>query len=165
MLRLLSCLALVPACGIADFDVDQPIVEQQIAGSPLPGPLATLFPLQLDLDISQKIKAMDTGPIDSVTLKSLTLTITKTDEPSGDTDDWSFVDSVQVYVSSSALPKVEIAHATAPGAVRTLEMELDDVNLKPYIDAGGAVESTGSGTAPADDVSFAGSATFTVHPL
>lgn len=92
-------------------------------------------------------------------------TITKTDEPSGDTDDWSFVDSVQVYVSSAALPKVEIAHAQSPGAVRTLVFDLDAVNLEPYIDAGGTVESSGTGRAPADDVSFDGSATFTVHPL
>lgn len=158
-------LILVTGCGIADFDIDQPIVEQQVQGSPLPGPLATLFPLQLDLDISQKIKAMDTGPIDSVTLKSLSITITKTDEPSGDTDDFSFIDEVHLYVSSTNLPKVEIAHASHPGAVRTFDFEIDDVDLKPYIDAGGTVDSTGSGTAPPDDVSFDGASTFTVHPL
>src|SRR5690242_11967490 len=115
-MRYLALLCLA-GCGIADFDVDQPVMEQRIQGSPLPGPLAALFPLPLDVDISAKIKAMDSGPIDSVSLKTLTLTITATAMPPGDHDDWSFVDSVDVYVSSSkqgsTLPKTKIAHVTS----------------------------------------------------
>ena len=78
-MRLVLCL-LLTGCGIADFDITQPVPEQQIPGSSLPGPLADLFPIPVNLDISQQIKAMDTGPIDSVSLSALELTITKTDE-------------------------------------------------------------------------------------
>lgn len=168
-MRLVLCL-LLTGCGIADFDITQPVPEQTIPGSSLPGPLADLFPIPVNLDISQQIKAMDTGPIDSVTLSALELTITKTDEPSGDTDDFSFVSSIEVYVASSAsgstLPRVEIAHATSPGAVQTINFDVDSgVNLKPYIDEGSVISGEGSGTAPADDVSYDGNGTFTVHPL
>jgi hypothetical protein len=161
---------LASGCGITDFDVDQSVPEQMIQGSALPGPLATLFPIPLSLDISQAIAAKDTGPIGGVYLSKLVLTITAADEPSGDTDDWSFVDSIEVFVNSSksgsTLPRVQIASVTSPGAVQTLKMTPDDsVNLKPYIDEGSTVESEGSGTAPPDDVSFDGTSTFTVHPL
>ena len=165
----LACLA-AAGCGVADFGIDQPVQEQMISGSPIPGPLQVLFPIPLNVDISAQIKAKDTGPIDSVTLSALTLSITKTDEPSGDSDDWSFVTSVDVYVAStksgSTLPKVKIAHVMNPGAVRDMKFALDgSVNLKPYIDEGSQVDGQSSGNAPPDDVSYNGVASFTVHPL
>jgi hypothetical protein len=165
----LACV-IVCGCSIADFDLDQPVPEQMVQGSGIPGPLASLFPLPLSLDLATQIKAHDTGPIDSVTLSELSLTITKTDEPSGDTDDWSFVQTVTVTVEStkpgSTLPKVQIASASSPGAVQTIRFVVDEsVNLKPYIDEGSKVESSGSGTVPPDDVSYAGTSTFHVHPL
>jgi hypothetical protein len=157
-------------CGITDFDIDQPIREQRVQGSGIPAPIAGIFPIPLSLDIGAKIKERDTGPIDSVTLSSLTLSITPTDQPSGDTDDWSFLESVDVYVSStregSALPRRLIAHTGAPGTVTVVRFEVDgNVDIKPYVDEGARVESEASGTQPLDDVSFDGMAVFTVHPL
>jgi hypothetical protein len=168
-LALVLCVA-AAGCGIADFDVDQPVPEQMIQGSGIPGPLAALFPLPLNLDLTQQIKAHDTGPIDSVTMSSLTLTITPTDVAPGDTDDWGFVDQVDVYIESTksgtALPKVKIATISHPGAVQTMSFTIDEsINLKPYIDEGTKVDTMGSGTAPPDDVSYAGKSTFHVHPL
>lgn len=160
-----ACLALVVAgCGVTDFDITQPVPQQTIQGSPLPGPLAMLFPIPLSLDISQQIKQMDTGPIGSVTLKSLALTI----HSSG--ADWSFVDEVDVFVSSTqqgtSLPKVEIAHVTSPGKVTTMSFVVDTkVDLKPYVDEGSQVDSQGMGTAPMTDVTYDGKGVFTVHPL
>jgi hypothetical protein len=166
MLRVLAtCLTMTTAgCGIADFDVEQPVPAQTIQGSGLPAPLVAIFPLPLDLDISSKIKARDTGPIDGVTLSSLTLDITS----SG--GDWSFVASIDVFVSSSksgsTLPRAKIASVASPGAVRTLSFHVEGtVNLKPYIDEGSQVDSAGMGTQPTQDVSFSGKGVFTVHPL
>lgn len=166
MLRaLVPCLGIATAgCGVADFDVEQPVPSQTIQGSGLPAPLAAIFPLPLNLDISSQIKAKDTGPIDGVTLSSLTLDITS----SG--GDWSFVTSIDVSVSStrsgSALPSVKIASVASPGAVRTLSFHVEGgVNLKPYIDEGSRVDSTGMGTQPTQDVTFDGKGVLTVHPL
>lgn len=129
-----------------------------------------LFPLPLSIDISSKIKAMETGPIDSVTLTKLTLEITASGMPSGDTDDWSFIDSIHVYVKSNksgtTLPRVEIANITSPGAVTTMEFHvIDTVDLDPYVNEGSVVESESSGRAPTDDLTFDGEGVFTVHPL
>ena len=168
-LSLVVCVA-VGACGVTDFDIDQSVMEQRIPGSPLPGPLALLFPIPLDVNISAKIKEMETGPIDSVTLKSLTLSITSTGVESGDTDDWSFVDEIDVFVKSNksgtTLPRVEIANISNPGAVQTLMFTVDgDVDINPYVNEGSTVEGESSGTAPADEVTYDGKAVFTVHPL
>jgi hypothetical protein len=166
--RTLVLIALA-GCGVTDFDIDQPIIEQRVTGSPLPGPLAVLFPLPLDINISQRIKEMETGPIDSVTLSSLALTITATAMPSGDTDTWDFVDEVHVYVKSSksgsALPRVEIANVNAPGAVTTMQFKVKDVNLQPYVEEGSVVEGESAGRLPQDDVTYSGKGVFTVHPL
>jgi hypothetical protein len=157
-------------CSIADFDIDQSVPEQHVQGTSIPGPLTALFPIPVNLDVESKIKARETGPIDSVTLSSLALTITATDRPSGDVDDWAFVDTVDVFVEStkqgSTLPKVKIASVAMPGAVQTMSfVVVSSVNLKPYVDEGSQVDSQGSGTAPSDDVSYDGKAVFTVHPL
>ena len=158
-------LALAMAgCSVLDFDVSQAIPSQTIQGSGLPTQLAAVFPLPLNLDLSSQIKSHDTGPIDSVTLSSLHLDITSS------TGDWSFVSSVDVFVESTksgtALPKVQIASVASPGKVRTLAFKVDgDVNLKPYIDEGSQVDSSGSGTQPTDDVTYDGEGVFTVHPL
>ena len=165
---IVGCL--LAGCGVTDFDISQPVPEQRIAGSPLPGPLAGLFPIPISLDIAAKIKAMDTGPIDRVSLASLELAITTTDEPASDHDDWSFISEITVYVSSTAsgstLPKVQVAHVSNPGATQTIAFDVDgSVNLKPYIDEGSRVDGESSGTAPPDDVSYDGTGVFTVHPL
>lgn len=151
-------------CGITDFDVEQPVPQQTIQGSGIPAPLAAIFPLPLTLDLESKIKAKDTGPIDSVTLSSLTLHI------SSSGSDWSFVTSIDVFVESTkpgtTLPKVKIASTSSPGAVQTLTFDVEHgVNLKPYIDEGSQIDSSGSGTQPTQNVTFDGNSAFTVHPL
>jgi hypothetical protein len=169
-MRLHLFVVALAGCGVADFDLSQPIAEQRVQGSPLPGPLAGLFPLALDLDIAQQIKQMETGPIDSVTLSRLTLTMTATAMSPGDRDDWSFVDEIRVFVrssrSGSTLPRVEIASVTEPGATTTLEFDVaSDLDLQPYIEEGSVVEGENSGRLPEDDVSYEGEGVFTVHPL
>ena len=170
-MRALALVGLVLAgCGITDFDIDQPLVEQRVPGSPLPGPLQALFPLPIDLDLSAKIKERTTGPIDSVNISSLELHITATAMSGGDKDDWAFVDEIHVFVKSSqsgsSLPRVEIAHVTKPGPVTTMTFVVESkVNLDPYVNEGSVIETTGSGTAPSDDVTYDGKAVFTVHPL
>jgi hypothetical protein len=168
--RLLLAILFCAGCSdIADFDISQPVPEQRVTGSPLPGPLAALFPLPLDLDLATEIQKRDSGPIDRITISSLSLEITAAARPGGDADDWSFVESIRVFVKSSkagsSLPRAEIANVDMPGAVTTMRFQLTDVNLKPYVDEGSIVESEGRGTLPPDDVTYNGSAVFTVHPL
>src|SRR5258708_1291115 len=91
-----ALLLVIAGCGVTDFDVNESIPAQTVQGSPLPGPLATLFPIPVSLDINSQIEAMHTGPINSVTLKLLELDIT-----SPASADWSFVTQIDVEVSST----------------------------------------------------------------
>jgi hypothetical protein len=168
-MRLLV-LVMFAGCGITDFDISQDVPEQEVQGSGIPAPIAALFPLPLSLDLSAEIAKQTTGPIDSVTLSSLELSITDTRRPGGDTDTWEFVDEIHVFVKSSVagstLPRVEIASIVSPGAVTTMSFAVESsVDIKPYVDEGSIVESEASGTVPTDDVSYDGEGVFTVHPL
>jgi hypothetical protein len=161
-----STVLAASGCSIVDFNINQPIPTQSVQGSNIPTPLATLFPLPLSLDLSSKIKAMNTGPINSITLSSLELTITM---PTDHSVDWTFVDHVDVFVESTksgtTLPKAKLATASMPtGQKMTFAVE-GSVNLKPYVDEGSQVDSSGTGRAPASDMSYDGLAVFTVHPL
>ena len=66
----------------------------------------------------------------------------------------------------AVLPGVTVASVCAPDAVTTMRFTVhDNVDVKPYVDEGSIVDSTGKGTVPTDNVSYDGKAVFTVHPL
>lgn len=168
--RALPLLLLLTACASTlEFDVGQDVPEQTVQGSALPGILATLFPLPLSIDIASQVAAKKTGPIHAILLTDLHLDITDTQKPAGDTDDWSFVKHVDLYVQStkkdSSLPKVKVATVDQPGAVQRMSFAPLGVNLLDYVNEGAQLTSEVSGTQPADDTSFVGHATFRVQPL
>lgn len=170
MRMLWVSLAMLAGCGVADFDIEQDVPEQRILGNSLPQPIGGLLSIPLDIDITAEIEAMDTGPVDSISLSELRLEITDTERPAGDTDTWEFVTSIQVFVRStkpdSNLSRLEIATKEFPGAVERFNFTVDEsIDLKPYIEEGAVVESVGRGNVPSDDVWYVGHAVFTVHTL
>lgn len=157
-------------CGVADFDVSRDVPESRITGNPLPTVLEGVLDAPLAIDIQGDIEAHDAGPIESITLTRLVLDITKTDEPPGDADDWSFLASARIHVESTApssnLPRVEVAHVVEPGDVTRLDFEPDsNVNLRPYVEEGAQMTAETEGEAPPDDTTYDGVVVFTVHPL
>lgn len=165
MTKVLALLAL--ACGgcltLSDFQFGRKVPEQELAGSAVRAPLESAFPLGLDLDVSEYLDKG--GPQAEVRLAGLTLTITPTDEPPGDADDFAFLTELHVFVSSASLPRVEIASARLPGAARTIELATDPaLDLAPCVREGCTVDATGAGDLPADDVTFDGLAEIAVHP-
>jgi len=176
MARFVSSIALLTlvlgtaACGIGDFDVDQEVPEQQVQGSQIPTILQGFFQVPLEIDLQSKIAARDTGPVDTVFLAGLTLSITPTLEPAGDDDDWAFLDHLELFVEStrdgSGLPKVKVGEASSPGPVPSFDVEpVAGVNLQPYVAEGVRMTATATGHAPEDDVAFDGVAVFRVSVL
>ncbi|MBI4512164.1 MAG: hypothetical protein HY698_21200 [Deltaproteobacteria bacterium] len=166
----LSMALLITGCGIADFDVEQHIPEQVIEGSAVAGFIGAFFDFPITLEIKSEIDARETGPIDSVTLKSLVLKVTPTKVGPSDSDDWSFLDSVDIFIKSklegSQLPEKKIATAQKPGAVQSFPLApVDGVNLIPYLNEGSEMTAVAKGNAPSDDVSFDGKAVFQVNPF
>jgi hypothetical protein len=175
-MRLLALCALAAAgCGVLDFDLTRPLPPQEIMGNPALATAGALLPetgvlpspFALDVDLASEQKARDTGPIDSVHLKSLTLQIA---EGSGTQDfDWLlelhvFVESIQPVTN---LPRVEIARLVmVPGGQKTVSLEVSpDVNLLPYINEGTKTSTRGKARVPSRDVSFSGQMVLRVSPL
>lgn len=163
-LFLAVALILSGCDDLTSFDVTQDIPPQTIAGSPLPAILDGFFEVPIDLTIQAEIDEMDAGPVDSITLSSLSLTITTPD------DDWAFLESCDLFVESTRagtqLPRVKVATARIPADGTSLRFDpVDDVDLKPYVEEGARMTATATGNQPADDVTYDGRAVFTVHLL
>lgn len=152
----------LPGCGLARFTLGQDIAEQQIEGNPLGGLLGPLvLPIPLDVDLAAETAARGTGPAQHVYLGALTLSVTPTAEPAGDTDDLSFIDSIEIFVESSAsgssLPRQRVARLDpAPDGTRTLSIDPEPVDLIEYVREGARLTANASGTLPPDDVTYGG---------
>ena len=166
-------LALTGCSNLLAFDLSVQLAEQRVEGSPIGGLLGGFFelPIPLDVDLASETAARDTGPAQAVRLTSLTLDITATAEGAGDTDDFDFVDSVDIFVESresgSDLPRVRVATVSGiPDGARQIVFETDTtVNLRPYVNEGARLTSSAEGTVPPDDVTFDGDIVLTVEVL
>jgi hypothetical protein len=98
---------------------------------------ALLGELPLDgfdsMDFEQRFANQGVSPdqVDSVRLKTFTLTVTSPDEATFD-----FLDGVSFYASAPGQEEVRVASAAAiPAGARTIELTLDDVELADYATA------------------------------
>ncbi len=167
---VLACVPLAGCLTFSDFDLGRDVPEQTIEGSPVPAPLQSAFPFAMDLDLSEHLAKFESKRQVQVMLASLALSTTESAQPAGDHDDFGFISELHVFIGSSTegttLPRVEIAHAVAPGPVTTIEFAVEStIDLKPYISEMAKVDAVGSGTVPSDDISFDGHGVVTVHPL
>ena len=148
------------ACGGVGFDIPYDIPEQTVPGDPVAHAAGTLLagapinPFTLGIDLQQEEQAHDTSVVSHVTLSSLGFTITKS---SGCFD---FVKDVSISVESTksgtTLPPAVIATGANPGCVQTFDLQPTAVDLKPYIDEGARITSSGHGVPPSSDVTFDG---------
>ena len=159
------------ACAsVGDFDIDRTIAEQRVMGSPIAGLLGSLFqvPIPLAVDIESEITARNTGPAETARLKALALEITTSAQSSGDSDDFDFLDSVDIFIESthtgSHLPRARVARADNIAATPRIDFTvIRSVNVLPYAEEGARLTSEVEGRVPPDDVSFAGHFTLRVE--
>jgi hypothetical protein len=156
----LACL--LSSCGVLRVGRSFDLGEQLIEGSPaeLDGEGAPI-PMPLTFDVIAETPARTAAPATHVYLASFTLSVTSTSEPSGDTDDLSFVDEIEVFLESaeegSTLPRIRIAHLDPiPDGERTISLEVTDEDLLPYLQGGLRLEAIAMGQQPTDDVSYTG---------
>jgi hypothetical protein len=157
---------------LGSFTLGYAIAEQTIEGSPLGGLLGGFgdVPIPLDIDLAAETAARDTGPAQHVYLQSLTLSITPTSEPAGDTDDFDFLDTIDIYaestMSGSSLQRVRVATLDpVPEGARTITLQPEGVDLIEYVREGALLTASATGTQPSDDVSIDGSIVVRVDVL
>jgi hypothetical protein len=167
-------LTILGACaGVGSFKIDRDIPEQRVEGNAVSGALGGVFqnPIPLEVNLESETEERGTGPVDSVHLTSMKLSITPTAEPEGDSDNFDFLDRVEVFVESkksdSELPMKKIAEVPdVPEGVRTLDFDTKTkVDLEPYIREGARITSSAQGSPPPDDVTFDGHAQFRADVL
>jgi hypothetical protein len=171
-LFLSGCFLFQEDGSLVSFQVDYALDEQTVEGNLLGGLLGSLLglPINLEVNLDEETRARDTGPAQHVYLSELELSITPTAESGGDSDDFGFLDSIEIYVESrqagSSLPRRRIAHRNpVPSGARTLSMQLEDVDLIDYVNEGARLTASVDGHAPLDDVTFDGFLTLTVEVL
>lgn len=130
-------LSAFPACKklhqLTQFYMDYDASYTYSAGVPLNLPL-TLNTPDVTTNAEEQFAINDTRKdlIESILLKQLTLHIT-----SPSTATFSFLKSVEVYISADNLPEVRIAHKEniPDNAGTQLEMDLEEVELRDYVKA------------------------------
>lgn len=152
LLCAVLAVAGLPACGI---EVSRALPEETVQGN------ALLAGTPQTVSFSSVQSPTDTSVAGHLSLDSVVLSVTATAEPAGDMDCFDFVQSVSVYVEGvgegSVLPRIEVAHADAPGCVRSMYLQpVGSVNLQPYVREGFRVVTEAAGAVPPDDVSLRG---------
>jgi hypothetical protein len=158
-------------CGALRFDINQPIAEQKIMGNILASALGvfipTPFPLTVNLD--QETKARGTGPAKSAGLTALSFKLTNVPNPPRSTDNFDFVDRIEIFVESTksgtALVKQKVADLIpVPKGLTKIDLQCyPNVDLVPYINEGARISSTASGRVPSNDMTFDGLVTIEVR--
>jgi hypothetical protein len=145
MKRLVLCAALWGGlgCGSCDSGLGgldfQSSATTTIPGNPLSVPIQEI-PFggtwaNFDINQSEQIQnqGVDKDDINSARLRSLRVNVV-----SGDSLE-SFLSSIAFYVQSDGLPEQRVAHREGieqlPPDTRSIDCEIDDVELKPYITA------------------------------
>ena len=104
-----------------------------IPATPVAGinlPVLSIASPPITTNIEQKLQGYNTSTdlIETVTLKSLELTIT---DPA--TEDFSFLNQVTLYIDADGLDEKEIASKTNISTENKLTFDVTGVNLKDYI--------------------------------
>ncbi len=159
------------SCGPVQFDIEVDIPEQVVEGSGWPIDLGIFAP-DLTLNISQAIEEQETGPIDTIFIKSFSLSITSTEiDGTEDVDNFDFLSSVTVSIEStkdgtSLLSKKIAEIQSVPDGQTELDFTVyEDINLQPYVEEGFIINSSVEGSQPTDNVSFDGLTVYTVQPI
>jgi|GEM_PF-2261663 hypothetical protein len=172
-LSLLAC----GSAGIGSFDVTEESSEAVITGgggSPLGDllPVNNLFPpMTLMINLEEELEEQNAEGAKAIFLQDLEMVITDTEQPEGDTDNFDFVDEVNVFVESTksgtTLEKKQIATLKdVPEGQTSVSFTTEkDVNLKPYVEEGMKLTTAGSGEVPEDDTSLKAIVTLTIQVL
>jgi hypothetical protein len=159
-MKAMIVLVFVAGCSFG-FDVPYDVPQQTVPGDAVSHAAGTLLsgspvnPFALNINLQEEEQANHAAIVSHVHLASLAFDIT-----SGGSDCFDFVGSATISIQSSKsgsqLPTAVIATGSNPGCVKHFELTPTAIDLKPYIDEGATVTSTGDGVPPDHDETFNG---------
>jgi hypothetical protein len=162
----LLCLLALAGCGLNEFDVTQSGSATVPGGGITAGLLNQFPPMQgfnsFDFSQSQEFKNENAQKdhVSSAKLTAFTLNITA---PSG--GNFGFLQSIAFYAEANG-QKVRVAHKENIGSLpasSTLSLDLDDVELAPFVKADTmSITTTATGQQPVSDTQITATAVFHV---
>jgi hypothetical protein len=165
--------ALLASCGeggLGSFTFTETSQEVTVEGSglnqlPVDNPFGEA--LNLDIDLDQELNARDATGASGVFLQDLELRITDTEMSGDDTDNFNFLDKLEIHANADGLDKKLVAIIEdVPQDVQSISLNTEDnVNLKPYVEQGMRLEASAEGNVPDDDTSLEAVATIRVEVL
>jgi len=178
----LSSLFLLACDGatFASFTADEELPATTVEGGGLAAILPTAFtPFSLDVKNSAAFNSNDYDYLNSIKLTDITLAVlpesedTRSDaNENGIPDDFSFIDTLSLYIradingmdSRQLIAELPENWNEIRDGLQQFSMTMQSVNILDYVEApnGYTIESEASGTAPADNVIFGGSAEYNV---
>ncbi len=168
---LMVTALLLASCGdggLASFEITETSQEVTVEGSalgqlPIDNPFGEA--LKLDINLEQELQKRDASGASGVFLEGLDLEITDTAMPEGDTDNFNFLDSLEIYANADGLDKKLVAIIEeVPEDKQRISLETKDgINLKPYVEQGMKLQATARGSAPDDDTSLRAVATIRIE--
>jgi len=168
LLRAFALIFLVGlgGCGLNEFDVTQSGSAAVAGGGITAGLLGTFPPVQgfndFDFSQSQQFKN-ENAHKDHVSTAKLTSFELKIDAPAN--GDFGFLDSIAFYAEANG-QKVRVAHKENIGALpssSTLSLDLDDVDLAPFVRADTmSITTAANGRQPVNDTHLTATAVFHV---
>jgi hypothetical protein len=153
-LRTLPLLALsLSSCGLVSFDIEEPIPEQVVQGSPVGALLPlSLFQIPLRIDVAAQTAAKGTGPASGAHLKAITLSIRN---PAGAT--FEFLDTLTIKVAAEGVAEQEVARLQDVPATPSISLDVvREVDLLPYIQKGATLTASATGRTPTQTIRFDG---------
>ena len=129
--RCLAALALGAFAGACGLGGSADVVQEFQLGGPLPGAGTQVT----SAAITQPLTA-SAGDLDK--LSKVTLTAGRLESTDG--KDLAFLDQGgRLFVQASGKPTLDLASFAAPGAVGRVDLTVSGVDLKPYLQSGGAI--------------------------
>jgi hypothetical protein len=156
--------------GLGSFTFTEDSQEVTVQGAGTLGgvlPDEALSVFKLNINLEQELEERDAKGAKAVYLTDLKMQITDTEQPEGDSDNFDFLDAITINVTADGQQARQLATLDpVPDGQSTISLNVDDdIDLKPYIEAGMNLQTDASGSRPADDTSLKVIATIRVRVL
>lgn len=162
---LTALVAVLAGCGdFGSFTFTEESEEIEVDGQGITGDLGLLeFDIPMDINLQQQLQRQDASGARSVHLIGLRFEMTEnTDEETFD-----FLNEIEIYADADGQSRQLLADRDpVPEGQEQFELEVnDELDLKPYAEAGIELETEANASQPSDDARFKVFAEFRVHVL
>ena len=163
-LAVAAAAALAACAGFGTFVFTEESDEIEVEGDPITGGLQELFPVEIPMTVQleERLEEQNASGARSVHLTEIEFRM----EEDSDQEHFGFLSSIDIDVDADGQSREILAWQDDIPAESSFTLEVnDELDLKPYVEAGMDLFTEVEGSAPARDARFRVYATFEVDVL